>query len=126
MLDDARVAKAMQFVAGQRRDPRHVERVVLVDRGGAQRVRKPGLAKQLHAAAVGDVHLRMDGRRAVSLDQDRSDALLRQIDGERHSDRSAAGDENRRKLHPGRPAKSLQAERLSYMPACTTDLAIMQ
>jgi len=72
--------------------------MIFGDSNFAQLIGHPKVAKQFHAAAIGDVHLRVRGRRRVSFHQHRRHTVLRQRQCERESDWTAAGDQHRNLL----------------------------
>ena len=98
LVRDARIAEAMELaaarLAGQRRDPGDVEVVLLQHSHRAQPPGHAQAAKQLHRAAVGDVHLGMARRRRMTLDQQAAHTMERQRAGERHAHRPAARDQD--------------------------------
>ena len=98
-VGDARIAEPVQLVAGQAGDPGHVEIAQLRHGDGAQRIYHAKPAEKLHAARIGDVHLRMSRGGRVAFHQQAGDAAPRQLARERHADGPAARDQNRDLLH---------------------------
>nr|WP_260972841.1 hypothetical protein [Mycolicibacterium llatzerense] len=61
----------------------------------AQFVSDTELPVQLHAAAVGDVHLGVRGGRRIAFDEQRLHTVSRQGERQRKADRPTAGDQYR-------------------------------
>jgi hypothetical protein len=69
-------------------------RVVGGKRQLPQAVSDPKPAKKLHAATVGDVHLRMAGGRRIAPDQQRIHAVVLEFEGQGQPYRPGAGNED--------------------------------
>jgi hypothetical protein len=72
----ARVAKAVQLVAGQRGDPGDIKVVHLRHRHAPQCIDETEPSEQLHAPRVRDIHLGVVRGIGVALHQDARDATL--------------------------------------------------
>src|SRR5262249_34554473 len=99
----ARVAEAMEFVARERCDPGDVEIVALRHRYRSELVHQPKPAKQLHAANICDVHLRVARGGGIAFHQHAGDAPPRQIACRRHADGATASNEDRNLVHARLP-----------------------
>jgi hypothetical protein len=93
----------MQFVSRKRRNPRHVEGVVLRNGDRSQRLDQAYPTEKLHAPAVRDVHLGMRGGRSISFDQHASHPPLGQIARDRHPDGTSPNNKNGYLLHALHP-----------------------
>ncbi len=91
---DRRQRPAREAAARQSGREQHVERVPRWHADFAQSFFKAESAQQLHAAAVGDVHLRPACRIEIALDDGGAHAVMCEFLGKHQADRAGAGDEN--------------------------------
>ena len=93
------IAEAAQFMPRQGCNPGDIEIVALRHRNCPKLIRQTQAAKQLHAANVGDVHLRMARGGGIALHQHAVDLAASQVARKCHADRTTARDQNRDLLH---------------------------
>ena len=94
-LLDGGIDETGQLPAGQTGDPRNIERVVFGHGHGAKVLSHSKPSVQLHAPAVGDVHLWMAGGVGIALDHDRVDPVVLQLERQCEPDRAPAGNQDR-------------------------------
>jgi hypothetical protein len=85
----------MQLVSDHVRGPKHIERPISGNTNCAQLICHAQAAKQLHAATIRQVHFGMFSGAGISLEQYAPDCVVGQLESQRHSDRAAAGDDDR-------------------------------
>ncbi|MNS74893.1 hypothetical protein D3C72_1083820 [compost metagenome] len=98
-LCHARVAKAMQLMTCHARHPRDIEIVVDINRHLTKCVRETKLRKQLHAAPVGDIHLRVPRGCLIALHKHACNAETRKGQGKCHAHRATARNQYRSRFH---------------------------
>ena len=95
-LGDGRVGVARQRRLREIEHDINVHRHVAAQAGSADLLGEPHAPVHLHGAGVDALHLRQERRRVLLLHQDRANAALAEIDGERQADRPCANNENLR------------------------------